>query len=40
MPWDKVKKSEGEELKDYTISNGISCEKIVVSKEVKYITEV
>jgi uncharacterized SAM-binding protein YcdF (DUF218 family) len=34
MPWDKVKKTEGEVLKEYAISNGISSEKILVTKDV------
>ncbi len=35
MPWDKVKKTEGEVLKDYAISNGIPSEKIFVTKGVE-----
>ena len=35
MPWDKVKKTEGEVLKEYSISNGISSEKILVTKNVE-----
>ena len=35
MPWDKVKKTEGEVLKEYAISNGISSEKILVTKDVE-----
>ena len=35
MPWDKAKKTEGEVLKEYTISNGISSEKILVTKDVE-----
>jgi uncharacterized SAM-binding protein YcdF (DUF218 family) len=35
MPWDKAKKTEGEVLKEYAISNGISYEKIFVTKDVE-----
>ena len=35
MPWDKAKKTEGEVLKEYAISNGIPSEKIFVSKDVE-----
>lgn len=35
MPWDKVKKTEGEVLKEYAISNGIPAEKIFVTKDVE-----
>jgi uncharacterized SAM-binding protein YcdF (DUF218 family) len=35
MPWDKVKKTEGEVLKEYAISNGIPSEKIFVTKDVE-----
>jgi uncharacterized SAM-binding protein YcdF (DUF218 family) len=35
MPWDNVKKTEGEVLKEYSISNGISSEKILVTKDVE-----
>jgi len=35
MPWDKAKKTEGEMLKEYAISNGIPSEKIFVTKEVE-----
>jgi uncharacterized SAM-binding protein YcdF (DUF218 family) len=35
MPWDKVKKTEGEVLKEYAISNGIASEKIFVTKDVE-----
>ena len=35
MPWDKVKKTEGDVLKEYAISNGIPSEKIIVSKDVE-----
>ena len=34
MPWDKAKKTEGEVLKEYAISNGIDSEKIFVTKDV------
>ena len=30
MPWDKAKKTEGDVLKEYAISNGIASEKIFV----------
>lgn len=35
MPWDKVKKTEGEVLKEYSISNGIPSDKILVTKDVE-----
>jgi uncharacterized SAM-binding protein YcdF (DUF218 family) len=35
MPWDKAKKTEGEVLKDYAISNGLPFEKIFVTKDVE-----
>ena len=35
MPWDKAKKTEGEVLKEYAISNGIPTEKIFVTKNVE-----
>jgi uncharacterized SAM-binding protein YcdF (DUF218 family) len=35
MPWDKVKKTEGEVLKEFAISNGIPSEKIMVTKDVE-----
>ena len=35
MPWDKVKKTEGEVLKEYAISNGIPAEKIFVTNNVE-----
>jgi len=35
MPWDKVKKTEGAVLKEYAISNGITSEKILVTKDVE-----
>jgi uncharacterized SAM-binding protein YcdF (DUF218 family) len=34
MPWDKAKKTEGDVLKEYAISNGIPTEKIFVTKDV------
>ena len=39
MPWDKAKKTEGEVLKEYAISNGIPTEKIFVTKDVENTTE-
>ena len=35
MPWDNAKKTEGEVLKEYAISNGIPYEKIFVTKDVE-----
>jgi uncharacterized SAM-binding protein YcdF (DUF218 family) len=35
MPWDKTKKTEGDVLKEYAISNGIASEKIFVTKDVE-----
>ncbi len=35
MPWDKTKKTEGDVLKEYAISNGITSEKILVTKDVE-----
>jgi uncharacterized SAM-binding protein YcdF (DUF218 family) len=35
MPWDKAKKTEGDVLKEYAISNGIPTEKILVTNEVE-----
>ena len=35
MPWDKVKKTEGEVLKEYAISYGIPSEKILITKDVE-----
>jgi uncharacterized SAM-binding protein YcdF (DUF218 family) len=35
MPWGKVKKTEGEVLKEYAISNGIPFEKILLTKDVE-----
>ena len=37
MPWDKTKKTEGEVLKEYAISNGIISEKIFVTKIINHI---
>jgi uncharacterized SAM-binding protein YcdF (DUF218 family) len=39
MPWDKAKKTEGEVLKEYSISNGIPSEKIFVTKDVENTAE-
>lgn len=36
MPWDKAKKTDGQVLKEYTISNGISSEKIFVTKFINH----
>ena len=35
MPWDKAKKTEGEELKEYAIQNGMLAKKIFVTKDVE-----
>ena len=35
MPWDKAKKTEGEVLKEYALSNGIPSEKIFITKDVE-----
>ena len=35
MPWNKAKKSEGEVLRVYAISNGIATEKIFITKDVE-----
>ena len=35
MPWDMAKKTEGEVIKEYAISNGIPAEKIFVTKDVE-----
>ena len=35
MPWDKAKKTEGEVLKEYAISNGVPSDKILVTKDVE-----
>ena len=34
LPWDKAKKTEGEVLKEYAMSNGVPSEKILVTKDV------
>ena len=34
MTWDNAKKTEGEVLKEYAISNGIPSEKLFVTKDV------
>ena len=39
MPWDKVKKTEGEVLMEYAITNGIPSEKIFVTKDVENTAE-
>jgi len=39
MPWDKVKKTEGEVLKEYAIANGIPSENILVTKDVENTAE-
>ncbi len=39
MPWDKAKKTEGEVLKEYSISNGIPSEKIYVTENVENTAE-
>jgi uncharacterized SAM-binding protein YcdF (DUF218 family) len=38
-PWDKAKKTEGDVLKEYAISNGIASEKIFVTKDVENTAE-
>ncbi len=35
MPWDKAKKTEGEVLKGYAVSNGVPREKILVTKNIE-----
>jgi uncharacterized SAM-binding protein YcdF (DUF218 family) len=35
MPWDKARKTEGEVLKEYSMSNGIPSENILVTKDVE-----
>ena len=35
MPWDKSKKTEGEALKEYAITNGIASKNILVTKDVE-----
>ena len=39
MPWDKAKKTEGEVLNEYAISNGIPTEKLFVTKDVENTAE-
>ena len=39
MPWDKVKKMEGEVLREYAVSNGIPSENILVTKDVENTAE-
>jgi uncharacterized SAM-binding protein YcdF (DUF218 family) len=39
MPWDKTKKTEGDVLKEYAISNGIPSENILVTKNVENTAE-
>jgi uncharacterized SAM-binding protein YcdF (DUF218 family) len=39
MPWDKAKKTEGEVLMEYAISNGIPSEKIFITKDVENTAE-
>lgn len=39
MPWNKAKKTEGEVLRDYAISNGITTEKIFITKDVENTAE-
>ncbi len=35
LPWDKAKKTEGDVLKEYAISNAIPPEKILVTKDME-----
>ena len=35
MPWDKAKKTEGEVLKEYALSNGIPSENILLTNDVE-----
>lgn len=35
MPWDKAKKTEGDVLKEYAVTNGIPTQKIFVTKDVE-----
>jgi len=35
MPWDKAKKTEGDVLKEYAVTNGIPSENIFVTKDVE-----
>jgi hypothetical protein len=37
MPWDKIKKTEGDVLREYAISNGIPSVKIFVTKIINHI---
>ena len=39
MPWDKTKKTEGEVLKEYAISNGIPSGNILITKDVENTAE-
>jgi uncharacterized SAM-binding protein YcdF (DUF218 family) len=39
MPWDKSKKTEGEVLKEFAISNGVPSDKILVTKDVENTAE-
>ena len=39
MPWDKTKRTEGDVLKQYAISNGIPTKKIFVTKDVENTAE-
>jgi uncharacterized SAM-binding protein YcdF (DUF218 family) len=39
MPWDKSKKTEGEVLKEYAISNGIPSQKILFTKDAENTAE-
>jgi uncharacterized SAM-binding protein YcdF (DUF218 family) len=39
IPWDKVKKTEGEVLREYAVSNGIPSENIFVTKDVENTAE-
>jgi uncharacterized SAM-binding protein YcdF (DUF218 family) len=39
MPWDEVKKTEGEVLKEYAITNGVPSGKIFVTKDVENTAE-
>lgn len=39
MPWDKAKKTEGDVLKNYAISNGIPTVDILVTKDVQNTAE-
>jgi hypothetical protein len=35
MPWDIAKKTEGEVLKEYAISNGVPSKKVFITKDVE-----